>query len=272
MGKFSAWSILLLLSMLTAKVRSEEEFDLADALGGDDSKKAPTPAPKLPAPAGGAGAELDLNDFFNNDGTTTKAPSKVAPKTTRATVKPKPKPDESQSWPFPTRHPDLLTHSTKSPVVTRLPPKGLPAGEDFNLGDALDPNNDIGGKDKNKGRGGFSDDDLADLAKDDNYKPDKGKDGRPSGGSGQIDQSDDNNDTMAETGTIAGIVSAVAMALVGAVSSYISYQKKKLCFSIQQSMNTDVKAENLDAVVATEPQETLREPPNAEPPNEENPV
>ncbi len=39
---------------------------------------------------------------------------------------------------------------------------------------------------------------------------------------------------MAETGTIAGIVSAVAMALVGAVSSYISYQKKKFCFSMQR--------------------------------------
>lgn len=41
-------------------------------------------------------------------------------------------------------------------------------------------------------------------------------------------------DTMAETGTIAGIVSAIGMALVGAVSGYISYQKKKLCFSIQR--------------------------------------
>lgn len=38
----------------------------------------------------------------------------------------------------------------------------------------------------------------------------------------------------AEVGTIAGIASAVAMALVGAISSYISYQKKKLCFGIQR--------------------------------------
>ncbi|CAL8326717.1 unnamed protein product [Boreogadus saida] len=37
----------------------------------------------------------------------------------------------------------------------------------------------------------------------------------------------------AEVGTIGGIVSAVAMALVGAVTSYI-YQKKKLCFGIQR--------------------------------------
>lgn len=91
-------------------------------------------------------------------------------------------------------------------------------------------------------------------------------------------------DTMAETGTIAGIVSAVGMALVGAVSGYISYQKKKLCFSIQrkethfllncitqlvflsfgsyhvlhlstESLNADmVKADAPDAVVAQEPQ------------------
>ncbi|XP_071370723.1 CD99 antigen-like protein 2, partial [Centroberyx affinis] len=205
---------------------------------------------------------LDLNDFFDDGPTTTKAPPKVAPKATKAPAKPKPKPE----------------------------------GDDFDLSDALDPNNDIGGKDKNKGQGdkgtgaggkgdrppnrggtggGFSDSDLADVGKDDTYTPDKGKGGRPSGGSGQIDQSDDNNDTMAETGTIAGIVSAVAMALVGAVGSYISYQKKKLCFSIQQSLNTDmVKAENPEAVVATEPQvqQTLLEPPRAEPNSEENVV
>lgn len=38
----------------------------------------------------------------------------------------------------------------------------------------------------------------------------------------------------AETGTIAGVASALAMALIGAVSSYISYQQKKFCFSIQR--------------------------------------
>lgn len=41
-------------------------------------------------------------------------------------------------------------------------------------------------------------------------------------------------DTMAETGTIAGIISAIGLALVGAVTSYVSYQKKKFCFSIQR--------------------------------------
>lgn len=40
--------------------------------------------------------------------------------------------------------------------------------------------------------------------------------------------------TVAETGTIAGIASGLAMALIGAVTSYISYQQKKFCFSIQR--------------------------------------
>uniref|UniRef100_A0A672I4D9 CD99 antigen-like protein 2 n=1 Tax=Salarias fasciatus TaxID=181472 RepID=A0A672I4D9_SALFA len=113
--------------------------------------------------------------------------------------------------------------------------------------------------------GGLSDSDLFELGNDDTYKPDKGK--------GEVLCVF--SETTAEVGTIAGIVSAVAMALVGAISSYISYQKKKLCFSIQQSLNTDmVKAENPEAVVATEPQaqQTLLEPPNAEPPTEENAV
>lgn len=37
-----------------------------------------------------------------------------------------------------------------------------------------------------------------------------------------------------ETGTIAGVASALAMALIGAVTSYISYQQKKFCFRIQR--------------------------------------
>ncbi|KAG7495982.1 hypothetical protein JOB18_009651 [Solea senegalensis] len=123
--------------------------------------------------------------------------------------------------------------------------------------------------------GGISDTDLIDVSKDESYKPDKGKGGHSRGESDVINYNDDNSDTTAEVGTIAGIASAVVMALMGAITSYISYQKKKLCFSIQQSLNTDmVKAENPDAVVATEPQvqQTLLESSNAEPPTEENAV
>ncbi|XP_051965360.1 CD99 antigen-like protein 2 isoform X5 [Xyrauchen texanus] len=172
----------------------------------------------------------------------------------------------------PTKLPVQTT--TKNPVKPKPKQTGL---EDFNLEDALDPDNDIRGNGKNSGKSGgeFTDNDLVDVGNDDTYKPDKGKGGRATGGS-ELDPADENNDdTMAETGTIAGIVSAVAMTLVGAVSSYISYQKKKFCFSIQQSLNADmVKADAPDAVVAQEPQvqQTLLQPPNAEPPTEENAV
>ncbi|XP_049923910.1 CD99 antigen-like protein 2 isoform X1 [Epinephelus moara] len=247
MANRSLWSLCLLLALLLPLEVLSQDLNLADAL--DDDSKPTTPSPKPPkpaAPGGGTGGDFNLEDLLNTDGTTTtttKVPPKVVPKVpagTKAPVKPNPK----------------------------------PAADDFDLADALDPNNDIGGKDKNKGQGGgFSNDDLFGVAKDDNYKPDKGKGDRPSGG----DQNyhDDTNEPAAEVGTIAGIASAVAMALVGAISSYISYQKKKLCFGIQQSLNADmVKAENPEAVVATEPQvqQTLLEPPNAEPPSAENTV
>ncbi|XP_056883848.1 CD99 antigen-like protein 2 isoform X2 [Takifugu flavidus] len=206
------WSLCLLLSLLLLPPPLEvlcQDFNLADAL---DEVKPATPPPKKPEPPAGG------PDGFFNPGATTKAPPKVVPKapaSTKAPIKPKPKPGE------------------------------------------------------------FSDSDLFDVSKDDSYKPDKGKGGNPRGDNDQINQYDDDNETTAEVGTIAGIVSAVAVALVGAISSYISYQKKKLCFSIQQSLNAEmVKAENPDAVVATEPQvqQTLLDPPNAEPPTEENAV
>ncbi|XP_052458224.1 CD99 antigen-like protein 2 isoform X4 [Carassius gibelio] len=170
-------------------------------------------------------------------------------------------------------------HKPAKPTV-KEPAK--PKETDFgglDLEDALNPDNDIRGKGKESGKGGFSDLDLEDVGNDNSYKPDKGKGGSGGSSSGQSgrdsDSADDNYDTMAETGTIAGIVSAIGMALVGAVGSYISYQKKKLCFSIQQSLNADmVKADAPDAVVAQEPQvqQTLLQPPNAEPPTEENAV
>ncbi|XP_018549432.1 CD99 antigen-like protein 2 [Lates calcarifer] len=241
MANRSLWGLCLLLALLLPlEVLSGDSFDLADALD-------VTPEPDRPI-SGGTGGDLDKDDLSKVSGTTTtttKAPSKVIPK---------------------------VPTGTKAPAN----PKPKPVDNGFDLADALDPNNDIGGKEKNKGQGGgFSDSDLIDVSKDDTYKPDRGKVRHPSDDSDQINQYDDNNETTAEVGTIAGIVSAVAMALVGAISSYISYQKKKLCFGIQQSLNTDmVKAENPEAVVATEPQvqQTLLEPPNAEPPTEENAV
>ncbi|XP_072232788.1 CD99 antigen-like protein 2 isoform X2 [Leuresthes tenuis] len=197
--------------------------------------------PKPGAQTRGTGGEFSLEDLLFVDGstTTTKATSKIG---ANDPAKSKPK----------------------------------PAVEDFDLADALDPKKDIYGKNKNKGQEGeFSDSDLIDVSKDNTYKPDKSKGGHLSGDSGEINQHDNKSGTTEEVGTIAGIASAVAMALVGAISSYISYQKKKLCFSIQQSLNTDMcSSENPEAVLATEPQvqQILLEPPNAERRTEGNAV
>ncbi|KAG9341635.1 hypothetical protein JZ751_018698 [Albula glossodonta] len=170
----------------------------------------------------------------------------------------------------PTTQAPVEVITTTATTKASVKPKSMPESEDFDLVDALDPNNDIGGKDKNgKGDGQFSDDDLGTVEKDDTYKPDKGK-GEREGGAGS---DDDGYDSMAETGTIAGIISAVAMALVGAVSSYISYQKKKLCFSIQQGLNAEVtKGENPEAVPSRPSSSLLmRNPPttktHCKPPN-----
>ncbi|XP_022347090.1 CD99 antigen-like protein 2 isoform X2 [Enhydra lutris kenyoni] len=114
--------------------------------------------------------------------------------------------------------------TTKRPGTTRAPPK--PAGSAFDLADALD--------DPHDGR----------------RKPSTG-----GGGDGRYGSDDSESGVSAEAGTIAGVASALAMALIGAVSSYISYQQKKFCFSIQQGLNADyVKGENLEAVVCEEPQ------------------
>uniref|UniRef100_A0ABI7VSE7 CD99 antigen-like protein 2 n=2 Tax=Felis catus TaxID=9685 RepID=A0ABI7VSE7_FELCA len=143
---------------------------------------------------------------------------------------------------------DHGTTTTKRPVATRAPAK--PADNDFNLADALDDRNDRddGRKKPSAGAGGFSDKDLEDILGGGEYKPDKGD--------GRYGNNDNPESGMsAEAGTIAGVASALAMALIGAVSSYISYQQKKFCFSIQQGLNADyVKGENLEAVVSEEPQ------------------
>ncbi|TEA25958.1 hypothetical protein DBR06_SOUSAS5710092, partial [Sousa chinensis] len=127
---------------------------------------------------------------------------------------------------------DRVTTTTRRPGATRAPakPAGPPDEKDFDLADALDDRNDQdhGHRKPSAGGGGFSDKDLEDIVGGGEYKPDRGK------GDGQYGSEDDSGSGMSpETGTIAGVASALAMALIGAVSSYISYQQKKFCFSIQ---------------------------------------
>ncbi|XP_069842333.1 CD99 antigen-like protein 2 [Dendropsophus ebraccatus] len=231
---------LLLLALAWTAYGQFDDFDLGDALDGDGvPTQKPKPVPKPPK-VPSHDSDFDLSDFFD----TTKAPPKVVPKR-------------------PTKKPDVYPSTKKPPVK----PPNKPGPKDFDLEDALydrnDPKGGGGGgstiRDKDKPTGGgdadISDSDLEDIF-DGGYKPDKGKGGTPGGrGGGRENDNYENSGDLAETGTIAGIASTLVLALVGAVSSYISYQQKKFCFSIQQGLNAEyVKGENMEAVMAEEPQ------------------
>ncbi|XP_059013054.1 CD99 antigen-like protein 2 isoform X2 [Mustela lutreola] len=131
--------------------------------------------------------------------------------------------------------------TTKRPGTTRAPPK--PA-DDFDLADALDDRNDRDDSRRkpSAGGGGFSDKDLEDILGGGEYKPDKGD--------GRYGSDDSEAGVSAEAGTIAGVASALAMALIGAVSSYISYQQKKFCFSIQPFWRPEVQDQGIGSVPA----------------------
>uniref|UniRef100_A0A7N4UX09 CD99 antigen-like protein 2 n=1 Tax=Sarcophilus harrisii TaxID=9305 RepID=A0A7N4UX09_SARHA len=156
-------------------------------------------------------------------------------------------------------------------TTAKSSPKKTDSGfSDFDLSDALDDRNDRfdGGRGRSdlKPGEGLTDKDLEDIIEG-GYKPDKGK------GDGRYDSNDDpGTGTLTETGTIASIASALAMALIGAVSSYISYQQKKFCFNIQQGVNTDyVKGQSLEGVSTEEPQVkySALQPQSAEKPPQE---
>uniref|UniRef100_A0A674H5S1 CD99 antigen-like protein 2 n=2 Tax=Taeniopygia guttata TaxID=59729 RepID=A0A674H5S1_TAEGU len=231
-----------------------DDFNLEDALF-DPVTRRPTPkGPRKPA----GGTDFDLADYFDTPVETTTKPAKPTPKPF-----PRPGKPDSGFWDV------IRTTTTKQPKTTRAPPKRNPEKDpmDFDLADALDDKNDR--KDDRRpdvrpGEG-FSDDDLASVV-DGGYSPDKKK-----GASGSSDS--DGYSGVAETGTIAGIASGLAMALIGAVSSYISYQQKKFCFSIQQGLNAEyVKGENMEAVVSEEPQVkySVLETQSAEPPKQDS--
>lgn len=186
--------IAVLLFLVTGTLT--EGFDLEDALDGiKPTPQKPKEKPKAPEQPK-KDDELDLLDAFGPD-----EPQPEKPK--------KPSPGDSDSNGFDLGdavHPGPTTKPDK-PAVN--PPKG-------------------GG-----GGGNFADSDLFHVS-DGDYKPDGGRSGgramdpqggaeQPQGGAGQPQGS----------GPIAGIISAVGVALVGAASSYFAYQKKKLCFKLQ---------------------------------------
>lgn len=138
---------------------------------------------------------------------------------------------------------DAIPEPEKPTNKPAMPRKPSPS-DDFDLGDALGPPDSAtkkppaqpqpggpGHKDKNLG-----DFDLTDSL--DGYSPDKTRDGSPA-------TEDRTNENEAQTpGAIAGIVSAVAMALFGVASSYFAYQKKKLCFKQEAGHQDNVLMEN----------------------------
>ncbi|XP_077141335.1 CD99 antigen-like protein 2 isoform X1 [Ranitomeya variabilis] len=259
---------LVLLVAVVWRAHGQGDFSLEDAFDDIPTQK-PKPAPKPPKVPTHNSDDFSLDDFF--DDITTKKP-KPAPKPPKVPTRNTDDIDLSDSIDAtkppkvvpkrPTKKPDVFI-TTKKPRASTVKPRKQPGPHDFSLEDALDPKNDpnkggstIRDKDKPKGGGNkdFSDSDLDDIMNG-GYKPDKGR-GRDKGdGRHQEDDRDQGQGNLAETGTIAGIASALVMALVGAVSSYISYQQKKFCFSIQQGLNAEyVKGENMEAVMVEEPQ------------------
>ncbi|XP_075998808.1 CD99 molecule isoform X1 [Genypterus blacodes] len=134
-----------------------------------------------------------------------------------------------------------LSEALGPDVVPEKPKKPAAGGDDLNLFDALGPDTNpkpdtpVVNPPKSGGGGGtFGDSDLVDVSGG-NYSPDGGH----SEGGGAEDSGHntygggENQPEEAGSGKVAGIVSAVAVALLGAASSFIAYQKKKLCFKLQ---------------------------------------
>ncbi|XP_040279676.1 CD99 antigen-like isoform X2 [Bufo bufo] len=192
------------LLLLVAGIRgqdNEDDFNLEDAFGPNEVKPTLKPQP------GEGGHTPDILEGFNFDDHAggVDIPKKPTPK---------PQPGGGDSVP-------------KKP--TPKPQPGGGADDEFNLGDALGGGDDGHNNPANKpqpGQGGgggggrdIGDGDLGELGPEDP----RGHDDKPSGADGQ-GQGEGNQSVLA------GVVSAVAVAAVGAVSSFIAYQKKKLCF------------------------------------------
>ncbi|XP_041734602.1 CD99 molecule isoform X5 [Coregonus clupeaformis] len=209
--KSCLWIALLVTLAIGTKT---QDFDLSDALGLDDP--IPTTIPKQPKqPAKDPSPEPEK-------------PAGIPPKEGGTDPKPAPPP---------------------APVD---PKKPAGDGMGFDLSDALgpDPVPDkpavVPPKDGGTGGGSLGDNDLFDVSNDGGYKPDPGKGG--GGGARAADPASDPNGgggapadqpQEAGSGQIAGIVSGIGVALLGAASSYFAYQKKKLCFKIQGGVDPE---------------------------------
>ncbi|XP_049611670.1 CD99 molecule isoform X2 [Syngnathus scovelli] len=133
---------------------------------------------------------------------------------------------------------DALGPDEPEPEKPKKPTNtGDSGGFGFDLDDALKPDPNakpdkpvVNPPNRGGGGGNFGDNDLFDISDGGNYNPDD--DGRP-GDSNYNHAGGADQPQEAGSGAIAGIVSAIGVALLGAASSYFAYQKKKLCFKIQ---------------------------------------
>ncbi|XP_041637585.1 CD99 molecule isoform X2 [Cheilinus undulatus] len=199
-----ALRIALLLCLVLGTLAQDGGFDLFDALGDDDPTPIP-PKPKEPPkqpgnPAGGGG--LDLSDFFDDPAPTPEKPKVDVPKTPS-------KPKDDGGFGFDLE--DAIGPEDPKPDKPKPKPKPNPSG----------------------GGGSFDDSILSDIGDSGEYKPDGGGAHNPGYDPGYDPHGGADQPQEAGGGQIAGIVSAVGMALLGAASSYFAYQKKKLCFKMQ---------------------------------------
>ncbi|XP_035005997.1 CD99 molecule isoform X7 [Hippoglossus stenolepis] len=141
---------------------------------------------------------------------------------------------------------DLTTAKPKEQTKAPEKPKS-DGGFGFDLGDALGPDNDpkpdkpaVKPPTSGGGGGSFSDSDLSDIGGGGEYKPDAGS---SDGGHGEHPENDHHGGAdqpqEAGSGTIAGIVSTIGVALAGVAGSYFAYQKKKLCFKLQGGVDPE---------------------------------
>ncbi|XP_063999078.1 CD99 antigen-like isoform X2 [Pogoniulus pusillus] len=109
--------------------------------------------------------------------------------------------------------------------------------DDLDLQDALQPHDPKPNPPSNpRDSGNFDDSDLFD-----GNLPKGGGDG--SGSNERKGASPENDkDSEGSQGAIAGIASAVIATVIGAVSSFIAYQKKKLCFKQSDEENVNMES------------------------------
>ncbi|XP_051982518.1 CD99 molecule isoform X1 [Xyrauchen texanus] len=195
-------SYLWILLLASIVATRAQELDLSDALFDVDDKPTEKPPVKPAPPKNSNPNGFDLTDVFDID------PKKP----------------------------------TFNPPTSKDPKK--PNEEGFDLLDALGPDLEpkkplVPPREGGTGGGFLDDNDLIDVTGGgSDYKPDGGR----SGGRGADPQNDGTSDQPQEAGggALAGIISSVGVAILGAASSYFAYQKKKLCFKVQGGEDPEI--------------------------------